>query len=148
MSASTARGGSVWDGPIGKDYGDGVYVVTADEQMLIDDLQKVLRKEGYPAELRILEIVKKTASNDPNDEGFMLIGSDLQGTSIGVWLELSQSTNSFTFVRQPGLSTSTTCTGCTSGCNLQYLTIDGKKVAYCNENGCTYDCEKSESDAL
>lgn len=145
-SASTARGGSVWSEVIGKDWGNGQYVITADENAILADLQVIIRKEGHLAELRSLEIVQKTATNDPADVGYMLIGSDNQGTSIGVWMELQN--DSFTLIRQPGLSTSTTCTGCATGCNLQYLTIDGKKVAYCNENGCIYDCEKSESDAL
>lgn len=144
---STLRGGvSVWDDVIGKDWGEGMYVITADEQEILADLQTIIEKEGHTAELRSLEIVKKTATNDPSDEGYMLIGSDNQGTSIGVWMQLQG--NEFSLVRQPGLSTSTTCTGCATGCNLQYLTIDGKKVAYCNENGCRFDCEKSESNAL
>lgn len=144
-TVSTARG-SVWDGVIGEDWGNGRYVVTANEELILTDLQEIIEKEGHTAVLRNLEIVQKVATNDSGDRGFMLIGSDNQGTSIGVWMELQN--NNFTLVRQPGLSTSTTCTGCATGCNLQYLTIDGKKVAYCNENGCIYDCEKSESDAL
>lgn len=145
-AASTARG-SVWSGVIGEDWGDGRYVVTANEELILADLQEIIRKEGHTSTLKNLEIVQKTAANDPSDIGYMLIGSDNEGTSIGVWMQLSQQSQ-FTMVRQPGLSTSTTCTGCATGCNLQYLTIDGKKVAYCNENGCVYDCEKSESDAL
>ncbi len=145
---STARG-NVWDGVIGEEGAPGVYEVTADENALLDDLEDVLSKEGIPTNLRDLQIVEKTASNDPNDRGFFLIGSDYQGTSIGVMLDKNASGEFYMSTGSKGLSsTSTSCRGCATGCNLSYLTVDGKKVPFCNENGCINDCEKSESNYL
>ncbi len=145
VSNKTKRS-TLWDGVIGKALGTK-YTVTANRAILINDLEQVLRSQGDTITIETLQIVQKTPINNPFERGYMLVGSDTRGTSIGVFLLLSQQ-NEFTMLRQRDMATATTCRGCATGCNLQYLTIDGKKVAYCNENGCVYDCEKTDSDAL
>ena len=133
--------GVVWDGEIGVDV-NGVYKITADQEALKADLNAIWKREGKSATVQTLEIVKLTASNDPGDTGFMLIGTDAARTSIGVWL--TRTSNS-TFINDDTFQVSTSCEGCAQGCNLTYLTLNGKKVAFCNEMGCTYDCTKTES---
>jgi len=131
---------SVWNGVIGIED-NGLYKVTADEAALMADLETNLKREGHDTKLQTLEIVKKESANTPGDFGYMLVGADKVRTSIGVWLV--RSNNQFTI--DTGFTNSTSCTGCAMGCNLSYMTIDGKKLAYCNENGCDYDCTKSET---
>ena len=77
----------------------------------------------------------------------MLIGADDSRTSIGVWLitKAGNQAGAQELILDSGFTNSTSCTGCAQGCNLDYMTIDGKKVAFCNENGCNYDCTKGES---
>ena len=134
--------GSVWDGDIGTDEGNGNYVITASPELLLNDLNDILDKEGNSTTLTSLAIVKKKATN-AIDYGYMLIASDKHETSIGVWLHLSQ--GKFSLIKGAA-SISTSCRGCASGCNLEYLLIDGQRIAYCNENGCYYNCTKTESE--
>jgi hypothetical protein len=138
-SSLTARG-AVWDGEIGVDVG-GVYKITADQEALKADLDAIWKREGKNTSVQTLEIVKLTASDNPADSGFMLVGTDAARTSIGVWLVRSNNS----FLNDDSFQVSTSCEGCAQGCNLTYLTLNGKKVAFCNENGCTYDCTKTES---
>ena len=142
-----AKSSTPWDGIIGIEK-DGKFEIVADQNFLKADLEKTLQDQGTPARLTYLAIEEKIATNNPSDRGYMLIGGDANGTSIGVFLEknFSQPHNShvFTIDRSSGL-TRTSCRGCAQGCNLQYLTIDGKKIPICNENGCMYNCEKIET---
>lgn len=138
--------GTVWDEVLGIDNQNGTYSVVADKQLLIKDLQDVLDKGGMPTTLVDVIIVEKTAINDPSHKALMLVGLDNQGTSIGLWLKRGTGVNEFQLVIDKSFElVAIACRGCTDGCNLQYLTIDGKKVAYCNENGCMIDCDKLES---
>jgi len=134
---------SLWDGEIGIDR-DTLFEITADKGFLLADLQIVADKEGA-SELIALEIVKKEALNDSNDTGYMLVASDSGAFSVGVMLKRTQSGM---FMVDDGFGNpnpvAVSCKGCSSGCNLQYLYIDGKKVPICNENGCGSDCKKSE----
>src|SRR5690606_40385058 len=109
---------------------------------------KTLYDQGIQTSLRTLVIDERAALNDPSDSAFVLIGSDNDGISIGVFMEKSYSEphNSFVFTVDRSLDfIRTTCKGCAQGCNLQYLTIDGKKIPICNENGCYYNCEKIQT---
>lgn len=135
-----AARGTVWDGEIGVDN-NGIYTITADQAAIKADLNSILAKEGYNTTVQSLSITKLIASNNANDSGFMLIGSDGVKTSIGLWLKRSNRQ----FLIDMSFANSTTCTGCAQGCNLSYVTLDGQRVAYCAENGCSYDCTKSES---
>jgi hypothetical protein len=135
-----AARGTAWNGEIGIED-NGVFKITADEAALKADLTATLQKEGYNTTVQTLAITKLAATNTTGDSGFMLIGSDGIRTSIGVWLVKGGSQ----FTMDTSFTNSTTCTGCAQGCNLSYVRIDGQRVAYCAENGCTYDCTKSES---
>lgn len=137
---SKAARGTVWNGEIGIDD-NGVYKITADEAALKADMNDILAKEGYNTTVQTLSITKLTATNNPSDSGFMIIGADGVKTSIGLWLKSSGRQ----FLMDMSFAGSTTCTGCAQGCNLSYVTLDGQRVAYCAENGCNYDCTKSES---
>lgn len=141
-TAFAFRNSSMWTGVIGIDKGADGYLLTADERTILDDFEEILATQGYITELKHATIVAKKAVNDPNHEGIMLVGSDDAGISIGVWLSLDQRNLILENVTE---AVSTTCTGCATGCNLQYLTSGGKKWAYCNENGCMYNCTKSET---
>jgi hypothetical protein len=131
---------SIWDGEIGVDD-KGTFVITANESILLADMQDVLKKQGNPAILETIEIVEKIVINNPSEKGYMIVASDKVGTSVGV--PLLKSTNIFRLDRT--FRNATTCTGCAQGCNLSYLNIDGKRIPYCNENGCTYNCTKGET---
>lgn len=132
--------GTVWDGEIGV-IDNEVYKITADQEALKADLQAILNEEGKTTELQALEIKKLIADNDSKDSAYMLIGSDGARTSIGVFLVAQGPSLYFdtTFV------SSVSCDGCPQGCNLNYLIIEGKRVPFCNEMGCMYDCTKTES---
>ena len=136
-----------WDGIIGVEK-DGKFEITADQNFLKADLEKTLQDQGTPTRLVTLSINQKTATNNSSDVGYMLIGSDNNGISIGVFLEksFSQPNNSHVFtIDRTSNFTRTSCRGCAQGCNLQYMTIDGKRIPYCNENGCYYNCDKVET---
>lgn len=140
----TKKNGSVWQGVIGEDR-NGVYVITADTNALKLYLESLLKKDGQNVTIETLAIEKKTSGNNPADSAFMLIGSSrsIGGNSTSIGLMLSLARYNFTVSAEP--RTSTMCRGCTDGCNLSYYNINGKRVPYCNENGCSsYNCEKSE----
>lgn len=132
--------GTIWDGEIGVEN-NGLYKITADEEILKADLEKILREEGKSVTLQTLDIRKLTASNDINDSAYLLIATDAARISIGVFLRLDRSV--FTF--DNSYVSSASCEGCPQGCNLNYLIIDGKRVPFCNEMGCMYDCTKTET---
>ncbi|RZJ64097.1 MAG: hypothetical protein EOO45_19245, partial [Flavobacterium sp.] len=115
---------------------NGEMVVTADKAVLLKDFEEMLYADGISTTLKTIEIVKKVAENDESDSAFMLVASDKDGLSIGLWLTLNN--NMFSRDRDLGTGdgTGTVCRGCATGCNLSYLKIDGKRIAYCNENGC------------
>jgi len=142
---TTAARSTLWDGIIGTDNGAGVYQITADQTAIKADFEDVLKSEGTSTTLQTLQIVKKVATNDPADSGFMLIGGDNAGISIGVMLEEKVGGNLYLENPLGGVANSTSCRGCTTGCNLEYIKLSGRKVAYCNENGCGEFCEKTET---
>lgn len=142
---------SEWDGIIGQDLGGSNYEITADAEMLMADLQDIIDKEN-PNDSIILETLKieeRIALNDSSDKAYMLIASDTRKVSIGIMLSRN-AMGSFKLDRnlgQPELNPKTvSCRGCASGCNLEYLYLDGKKVPICNENGCIADCTKTETE--
>lgn len=139
-STQYANRSTAWDGVIGVES-DGKFYVTADEIALRADLEAILDEQGHKTSLGQLSIVEKTIINAPLQKAYILIGTDKENRSIGVSLSLL----SQQFVLDNSLAMATSCTGCAQGCNLQYLLIDGKKVPYCNENGCDYNCTKSET---
>ena len=143
---ATAARSSLWDGIIGTSNGNSTYIITADRSAILADFEDVLRTEGTATSLQSLQIIKKVATNDPTDSAFMLIGTDNIGISIGVMLSLD---NGKFYLANPspgaGAASSVSCRGCTTGCNLEYVKMSGKKVPYCNENGCGEFCTKSET---
>lgn len=132
-----------WDGVIGEDI-NGTYVITIDETLVKKDLEEALKRTGKTTTLQTVEIVSKTASNDGSDIAFFLIGYDNKGITISLMLD--KRNNTFLLYNNNGFVKTVTCEGCISGCNLQYLKVNGQRVAYCNENGCVYDCSKTESE--
>lgn len=140
----TFRGGSIWDGEIGISHGNGSYEITADETVLLETMGTLLKDMDIETTLVTIEISEKAALNDPLDKGYLLIAGDNAGVSIGVMLELTNN-QLMLASRDRDLSGATSCVGCAQGCNLSYLLIDGKKVPYCNENGCIYDCTQKET---
>lgn len=136
--------GSLWAGEIGHyDEATGACTITGDKEAYKEAFMGILREQGYTdVVIESLEILEKTSFTDPNDKGYMMVASDNKGTSIGVVLDR----RSLSLVMEdPSAVSFTTCRGCATGCNLQFITVNGKKVPFCNENGCVYDCEKSET---
>ncbi|MBF01164.1 hypothetical protein [Flavobacterium coralii] len=132
-----------WQSEIGEEV-NGEYIITADVNLLKADLEAVLANEGRPTTLQDVFITGMIADNDPTDKGFFLIGSDKNGQTIS--LQLEKVDTKFILYSDNGFVKTVSCDGCVSGCNLSYLLINGKRVAYCQENGCSeYDCSKSES---
>lgn len=133
-----------WEGVIGVFY-NGAYQIVVDEGLLISDLEDIMARQGEPVALHSIAIVEKTANNDHNDTAYFLVAGNDDGISVGVMLR--RQANSFTLdkqIDQPVVAVS--CIGCASGCNLEYLYLQGKKIPICNVNGCIYDCKKAESE--
>lgn len=142
VTPSTARG-SFWDGTLGVLDSNGNPQLTVDPSLVIADFEATLQKEGNDTDLITVSIEKKYPTNSTSlDPGYMLIGSDGKGTSIGLMLTLAGT--SFT-LGGGDETTSVSCRGCATGCNLSFLLVDGHKYPYCNENGCGEFCTKSES---
>jgi len=138
---------SVWDGEIGTITEEGGLELTANKEALITAFEDILIKQGNSARIENLEIVTKTATNDPFDKAYMVIGSNNSDTSIGVVLVRSGGGASLVLDERFEKPKSVTCRGCATGCNLEYLnTTDGKRVPYCNVNGCISDCTKLETE--
>lgn len=136
---------SFWEGEIGVDNGDGDIQITADKSAIIANFEDILQKEGNATTLESLKIVKKPALNDPSNIGYMLIGADGRNISIGVML-IRNGSGSLSLDKAFDVIKTTSCRGCASGCNLEYLYVNGKKVPICNENGCISDCTKTETE--
>ncbi|MGV3460405.1 MAG: hypothetical protein ACO1N9_08130 [Flavobacterium sp.] len=132
---------NAWEGEIGIER-DGEYVITAHEPSLRADLEALLAEQGMETTLGTLTIIEKRLTNSTTEFAYVLIGTDAYNRTVGVSLTKS---NKSLALEDPLTTVATTCSGCAQGCNLQYLLIDGQKVPYCNENGCDYDCTKSES---
>ncbi|AWH84991.1 hypothetical protein HYN59_07570 [Flavobacterium album] len=141
-----ANRASFWDGEIGVEKTTGELEITADKSAIIANFEDILQKEGNPTTLTSLVIVKKPALNDPSNVGHMLIGADGRNTSIGVMLIRDGSGSLKLDKLSSEVIKTTSCRGCASGCNLEYLYVNGKKVAICNENGCISDCTKTETE--
>ena len=148
--ASTARG-SFWADAIAKVNPDGSTTIVADEAVLTADLEKILDSEGNTTTLTSLKVLKKINVNNPQDATYALIGSNNAGISIGVFLAI----NSDYLYLDSGYGYtgdnevfSTSCRGCSTGCNLMYITVGGKKVFYCDENVCGNFCSKNETTSV
>jgi hypothetical protein len=140
----SAKRGGFWDGIIGVDNGGGNYQITADASLLLASLEEQLLEDGDTVSLQTIDIQKRTAANDANDTGYLLIAGDKAGTSIGVMLTLGAN-STFKVAANPGVvgfedPKSISCRGCESGCNLEYFNMPGGKVPYCNTNGCGDYC--------
>lgn len=134
----------VWDGVIGEER-NGSYFVTGNKAGIIADLEQSMAQMGMPTSISNLIIVEKTAENNANDKAFFLVGVGSNNTSIGVLL--NKTGNTFVVQRASDQSfVRTACRGCASGCHLKYYTIEDQRIAYCDEIGCVYDCEKLQFD--
>lgn len=142
--AEFAARGSYWEGIIAYDRGNGNYEFAVDPGLLLADLEAELQEKGINTTLISLQIAERTATNDPNHHGHMLIGSDLDGISIGYMLELENSAFRIGKGFDSGTAESISCVGCADGCFLMYFThADGSSSPYCNEATCsTSDCRE------
>ncbi|TRW26407.1 hypothetical protein FMM05_03235 [Flavobacterium zepuense] len=140
VTPSTARG-DVWAGTIATIDANGNVTFSVDPELLIDDLNVSLRQQGVQAEVTTVAIEEKTATNDPSVKAYMVIGSDGNGTSIGVLLQRGGSSLS---VDSEEGDKNVSCRGCATGCNMSFLIVSGHKYPYCNENGCGAFCERKE----
>ncbi len=145
--AEFAARGSYWEGIIAYDRGNGNYEFAVDPGLLLADLEAELQEMKINTTLVSLKIVERTATNNPNHHGHMLIGGDLDGISIGYMLELENS--AFRIVKGLGSYTGISCVGCADGCFLMYFThADGSSSPYCNEATCsTSDCREVKKKA-
>lgn len=146
--AALKSGSDVWSGVIGVEK-SGVYEIVADRAALIADLESILLKEEGNIKLTSLEIVEKIAENDPKDIGYMIIGSNGDGVSIGIMMAKIYSLphNSNIFILDSSSSfRSTSCWGCSRGCFLKYYNIEGERVPYCDEGVCGNFCTKKETE--
>lgn len=132
-------GGDMWDGPIGEIRGSSP-VITADEAAIIAQFEDISSKLGNPITIVSLSIVEKVAINDPNDRAYFLLAKASNNTTQGMMLE--QASGGFFMLDRTQGRKLTGCRGCTYGCDLEYYYVGGKRVPYCNENGCVYDCDK------
>ncbi|MFP9112629.1 hypothetical protein ACLI1A_01720 [Flavobacterium sp. RHBU_3] len=143
-SSLTARG-SFWGGKLANVNSDGTTTFTVDPSSIKADLEELMASNNQATTLQTVFITKKVNVNDSNDFTYALIGSDNVGTSIGVML--SESGGGLYFQGSDGLGfqgslSGTTCRGCSFGCFLEYVMIQGKKAFYCNSAGCGEFCEK------
>lgn len=143
-----AARGTFWTGQLGTVSNSGATAFTVDPALIKADFEAILASENNATTLTSITIQLKKNVNNLNDQTYTIIGSDNTGISIGVFLlernnSLYLDDQNFTGSGE-GMS-STTCRGCATGCNLSYVKIDGKKVYYCNENGCGEFCTKNES---
>lgn len=140
---------SVWDGQLGVVNSSGQIKFSVNKNILLADFEAILADQGEPADLTQIFIELKKNETDPNDQTYVLIGSNTSGVSIGVMLKIVDNYNLFlddsNFSSVSEGLTSTTCRGCATGCNLSFIRLQGKKVFYCNENGCGEFCTKNES---
>lgn len=136
---------STWAGELGRDRGNGNYEITADQDELKKDLEAVLAEQGKYVTLTSIIIEKLYADNDPTMYGYMLKAIDGKGTSIGTPLAKSGDIFRSNFGIYPTQGTTTTCTGCTDGCFLRYLNVDGHSYPYCQEGVCGVLCIKTQN---
>jgi hypothetical protein len=145
----SALRGNYWDGVIGFDNGGGNYQFAVSPQVLMSDLEEQLRVMGDSVVLHSIAIVDKKAAND-NTNGYMLVASDNEGTSIGLML-IKGADQAFRADKgiegDPDPST-ISCRGCATGCNLEYLNMPGGKYPYCNTNGCGDFCQTKYASML
>ncbi len=135
-------GSSIWDGVIGK-VENGQYIITIPIADLKKDFETQLARQGNPVALNSFQIVD-IVSQDGSATTPVIIGSNGNGVSIARFLKKNTATMEF-FTDRSFNSKYTTCTGCATGCHLTFAHIDGKKIPYCDEAGCYYNCEKTES---
>lgn len=139
---------SLWEGQIGTVNSSGQVKFAVNKTILLADFESILADQGIPTDLTEINFELKKNQTDPYDQAYVLIGSNNAGTSIGVMLNL---VGTGLYLDNPvfgdgGSFASTTCRGCATGCNLSFIRLQGKKVFYCNENGCGEFCTKKETD--
>lgn len=141
----------VWEGVIGVVNGKNFEILPEKRDAIIAEFESILSSEGGDnVKLATLEIVEKPSTNSPGDLGYMIIGSNNDGISIGKMVEksFSEDRNAFVFTLFGGASgrVSTSCWGCSRGCFLRHYRIDGQFIPYCDEGVCGYFCTKKETE--
>ncbi len=135
-------GSSIWDGVIGVEK-DGQNQITIPIAQLKKDFEDELVRQGHPTTLVSFEIGEVLAQDSINTT-YAVKGYNGSGLTIARFLQKDNMYLEYTLDRSVDGSY-TTCTGCATGCHLRYAVFDGKKVAYCDEGGCYYNCEKTVS---
>lgn len=144
------KGGSLLDGIIGEDLGNGVYRITVNEADLLEEIERLSVEDGNPlAKFQFVEIAKRTAVNNPAVEGFVLLaGTGHSAGSDAITMSFNLVTSPFGFgLESPstgaGGGSRTSCRGCGSGCFLEYYEIDGHFLAYCDAASCGWNCTRT-----
>ncbi|WP_116786897.1 hypothetical protein [Flavobacterium psychrotrophum] len=141
--------GSIWEGALGTVNSVGQTKFAVNKNLLLADFESILADQGEPTDLTDIFFELKKNETDPDDQTYVLIGTNGGGTSIGVMLKAVGASSLYlddaNFSSVSEGFTSTTCRGCATGCNMAFIRLQGKKVFYCNENGCGEFCTKNES---
>ena len=142
------KNGSIWEGVIGIER-DGEYIITADRNALLADLENTLEQDGHPVKLVSINIERKFAANDPGDMTYFLIAGtgEIGSESTSIGKLLVKNGNGFSI--RPSFDGGSSdigktygCRGCGTGCFLEYYIVDGHYVPYCDRAGCGSDCVK------
>jgi hypothetical protein len=144
------KDGGLLDGVIGEDLGNGVYRITVDETQLLEEIERISVEDGNPpAKFQFVEIAKRTAANNPQVEGIVLLaGTGHSSESDAITISFNLETTPFGLAlvnpAAPGGGGSrTSCRGCGTGCFLDYYEIDGHFLAYCDAAGCGWNCTRT-----
>lgn len=142
--------GTLLDGVIGQDLGNGVYQITVDQEDLIAEIERLSVSDGNPdVKFNYIEIAKRTAVNNPQSEGLVLLaGTGHSGGSDAVTISFNLQMTTFGLALEnpsPGASggSRTSCRGCGTGCFLDYYEIDGHFLAYCDAASCGWNCTRT-----
>ncbi len=138
-----AKNASVLDGIIAAER-NGNYEIIVDEQKLIAELETILEEEtGEPVELSTVSIQQKTATNDPANSSYFLIGStvDLGDDSVSFGARLDASADGLYF-SSSSRGKFLGCKGCGTGCFIEYYFYEGKYIPYCDSAGCGRRCAR------
>lgn len=137
------KNGSLLDGIIAT-LRDGKYEIIVDEQQLIEELETVLEEEtGEPIELSSVSIQQKTATNDPTNSSYFLIGNtvDLGDDTVSFGGRLDASSGGL-FFSSSSRGKFLGCKGCGTGCFIEYYFYEGKYFPYCDSAGCGRRCAR------
>lgn len=147
------KDGSVMNGVIGVDLGNGVYQIIVDRSELLAEIARISAEDGNPVIFETVDIVKKVAVNNPSLEGFVLLaGTGTKETSSATTMAFTLTMNGANFSIGDPFGTGNgsggpiiekvSCRGCGTGCFLEFYEIDGHFMGYCDTAGCGAFCQR------